>query len=186
MSVSRIASRYAKSLLDFAQESDKLDAVKTDMEVLDKALESRELKMLLKSPIVSENKKKDVFQAIFSDKLSETTMTFFNIILNKGREEFIPAISNAFGSQYKKLKGISTVKLTTASPISEANLEAIKAKLLSSNETDKHVEIETAVDPSIIGGFVLEIGDKLYNDSIAYKLSQMKKNFNGNVHKSAM
>lgn len=186
MSVSRIASRYAKSLIDFAQESNKIEEVRGDMATLDKALESRDLVMLLKSPIVSEPKKKEVFQAIFGDKLSETTLGFFNIILNKGREEYIPAISNEFEAQYKKMKGISGVKLTTATPISEANLASIKSKLLSSNETDTSVEIETKVDPSIIGGFILEIGDKLYNDSIAYKLAQMKKGFKGNLHESAM
>ena len=186
MSVSRIASRYAKSLIDYAQETNNLEEVKEDMRTLDKALESRDLVMLLKSPIVSETKKKEIFQIIFGDKLAKTTLTFFNIIMNKGREEYIPAISNEFEAQYKKIKGISSVKLTTATPISESNLQAIKSKLLSSDETDLSVEIETVVDPSIIGGFVLEIGDKLYNDSIAYKLSKMKKDFKGNAHVSAM
>ncbi len=186
MSVSRIASRYAKSLIDFAQENNKLEEVKTDMTVLDKALESRDLVMLLKSPIVNELKKKEIFNVVFDGKLSETTLGFLNIILNKGREEFIPAISDEFEAQYKMMKGISDVKLTTASPISEANLASIKSKLLSSNETAQQVEIETIVDPSIIGGFIIEIGDKLYNDSLAYKLSQMKKQFKGNQHESAM
>jgi len=186
MSVSRIASRYAKSLIDFAQETNKLEEVRGDMATLDQALESRDLVMLLKSPIVSEPKKKEIFQVVFGDKLSETTLGFFNIILNKGREEYIPAISDAFEDQYKQMKGISGVKLTTATPITEANLASIKAKLLASDETDATVEIETAVDPSIIGGFILEIGDKLYNDSIAYKLAQMKKGFKGNLHESSM
>lgn len=186
MSVSRIASRYAKSLIDFAQENNKLEEVKGDMATLEKALENRDLTMLLKSPIVSEVKKKEIFQAIFGDKLSKTTLTFFNIILNKGREEYIPAISDEFDAQYKQMKGISTVRLTTAAPISEANLSAIKSKLVASSQTDEQVEIETVVDPEILGGFVLEIGDKLYNDSIAYKLSQMKKEFRGNAHVSQL
>ncbi|MDG1718189.1 MAG: ATP synthase F1 subunit delta [Saprospiraceae bacterium] len=186
MSVSRIASRYAKSLIDFAQENNKLEEVRTDMALLDKALESRDLVMLLKSPIVNELKKKEIFNVLFDGKLSDTTLGFLNIIMNKGREEYIPAISNEFEAQYKLMKGISEVKLTTATPISEANLSSIKAKLLSSNETSQEVEIDTIVDPSILGGFIIEIGDKLYNDSIAYKLSQMKKGFKGNLHESAM
>ena len=186
MSVSRIASRYAKSLIYFAQENNKLEEVRTDMALLDKALESRDLVMLLKSPIVNELKKKEIFNVLFDGKLSDTTLGFLNIIMNKGREEYIPAISNEFEAQYKLMKGISEVKLTTATPISEANLSSIKAKLLSSNETSQEVEIDTIVDPSILGGFIIEIGDKLYNDSIAYKLSQMKKGFKGNLHESAM
>ena len=186
MSVSRIASRYAKSLIDFAQENNKLEEVRTDMALLDKALESRDLVMLLKSPIVNELKKKEIFNVLFDGKLSDTTLGFLNITMNKGREEYIPAISDEFEAQYKLMKGISEVKLTTATPISEANLSSIKAKLLSSNETSQEVEIDTIVDPSILGGFIIEIGDKLYNDSIAYKLSQMKKGFKGNLHESAM
>ena len=186
MSVSRIASRYAKSLIDFAQENNKLEEVRTDMALLDKALESRDLVMLLKRPIVNELKKKEIFNVLFDGKLSDTTLGFLNIIMNKGREEYIPAISDEFEAQYKLMKGISEVKLTTATPISEANLSSIKAKLLSSNETSQEVEIDTIVDPSILGGFIIEIGDKLYNDSIAYKLSQMKKGFKGNLHESAM
>ena len=186
MSVSRIASRYAKSLIDFAQENNNLEEVKNDMAVLDKALESRDLVMLLKSPIVNELKKKEIFKAVFAGKLSETTLGFLNIILNKGREEYIPAISNEFEAQYKLMKGISDVTLTTASPISEANLASIKAKLIFSNETAQQVDIETVVDPSILGGFIIEIGDKLYNDSIAYKLSQMKKQFKGTQHEGAI
>lgn len=182
MSVSRIASRYAKSLIDYARETNRLEEVKEDMRTLDKALESRDLVMLLKSPIVNESKKKSIFKEVFTGKLSETTLSFFNIIMNKGREEYIPAISTEFENQYKELKGISSVKLITATPISDANLASIKAKLLASDETDQQVEIETVVDPSIIGGFVLEIGDKLYNDSVAYKLAQMKKGFKGNAH----
>jgi F-type H+-transporting ATPase subunit delta len=84
------------------------------------------------------------------------------------------------------MKGISDVTLTTASPISEANLASIKDKLLSSNETAQQVDIETVVDPSILGGFIIEIGDKLYNDSITYKLSQMKKQFKGTQHEGAI
>jgi len=139
MSVSRISSRYAKSLIDFAQENNKLEEVRTDMALLDKALESRDLVMLLKSPIVNELKKKEIFNVLFDGKLSDTTLGFLNIIMNKGREEYIPAISNEFEAQYKLMKGISEVKLTTATPISEANLSSIKAKLLSSNETSQEV-----------------------------------------------
>ena len=71
MSVSRIASRYAKSLIDFAQENNNLEEVKNDMAVLDKALESRDLVMLLKSPIVNELKKKEIFNVLFDGKLSK-------------------------------------------------------------------------------------------------------------------
>jgi F-type H+-transporting ATPase subunit delta len=104
------------------------------------------------------------------------TNAFFKLILTKGRESYLPEISKEFLNQYKSLIGLTTVKLTTATPIEESNLTQIKSKLISSKETAKDVEIITAVDPKILGGFILQIGDKLFDNSIAFKLNQIKKN----------
>ena len=71
--------------------------------------------------------------------------------------------------------GLTTVTLTTATPVDAGNLSDIKTRLLASEETAKDVEIITKTNPDIIGGFVLQIGDKLYDNSIAYKLKQIRK-----------
>ena len=180
MSVSRISSRYAKSLLDLSVEGNSTDKVVNDIEVFSKMLESRDLQLLLKSPIVSAGKKSEIFTALFNGKFSELTMAFFNIILKKGREEFLPQIAEDFMQQYKKAKGITDVKLTTASKVPDSLLDEIKSKLLNSDSTSETVEITTSVDEDLIGGFVVEIGDKLYDDSIAHKLNEMKKQFASN------
>jgi len=185
MSAQRIASRYAKSLIDFGNEKGQLETIATDMKWFLEAVKSRDLLNLLKSPIVSIGKKRDVFDAIFKPNLSETTNTFFNIILTKGREAIIPEIAVEFDLQYKSLKHVSTVKLTTAAPLTEEMVKQIEAKLLASNATDEKIELETAVNPDIIGGYVIEIGDKLYDDSIAYKLNKLKKEFSDNKYVKA-
>jgi len=175
MSVIRIASRYAKSLLDLAKDQNAMDEVVSDMEGFSKMVENRDLYLLLKSPIINAGKKADVFNALFEGKVNKLTKAFFDISLRKGRERYLPEIATEFLNQYKKMKGISSVKLTTASPISNAALEAIKAKLLASDVTDSAVEIETSVDESLIGGFVVEIGDKLIDASVSHKLAQLAK-----------
>lgn len=185
MSVKRIASRYAKSLLDFAKEQGQVDAVTADMDWFIEAVQNKDLVSLLKSPIVSQGKKRDIFEAIFSSKLGKTTNSFFNIILTKGRESLLPEIAAEYKLQYKSLNKISAVKLKTASPLSDDSIKQIEAKLLASNVTDEKLELETEVDPSIIGGFVLEIGDKLYDDSIAHKLNNLKKEFSDNKYVKA-
>jgi len=175
MSVNRIATRYAKSLLDLAVESNVLEAVKGDVEAFTKMVENRDLLLLLKSPIINATKKQGVFDALFGSKFNKLTNAFFNIVLKKGREMYLPEIGKEFMTQYKKLIGLTTVTLTTATPVDAGNLADIKTRLLASNETAKDVEIITKTDPEIIGGFVLQIGDKLYDNSIAYKLKQIRK-----------
>jgi F-type H+-transporting ATPase subunit delta len=175
MSVNRIATRYAKSLLDLAVEQNVLEAVKSDIESFVKMVENRDLYLLLKSPIINATKKESVFEALFGNRFNKLTNAFFNIVLRKGRETYLPEIGKEFITQYKKLIGLTTVTLTTATPVDAGNLADIKTRLLASKETANDVEIITVTDPEIIGGFVLQIGDKLYDNSIAFKLKQIRK-----------
>lgn len=177
MSAIRIAGRYAKSLVDLAQEQGKLDTIKGDIDGFISATENRDFSLLLKNPIVPQGKKSEVLKAIFGGKVDELTMAFFNIVLRKGREEYLPMIAEEFGNQYRAIKGLTKVQLITATEMSAENLEQIKTKLLGSSATDKEVEISTTVDPSLIGGFVIKIGDKLYDNSVAYQLGKLKKEF---------
>lgn len=182
MSVQRIASRYAKSLIDLAVEQNKLERVLEDVNSFREVLKNREFKLLTKSPIVSTSKKQDIFKALFEGKYDELTMAFLNILLTKGRESYLPDIAVEFLSQYKKLKHISTVKLTTAAPLSDEALASIKGKLLDSTVTDDQVEITVEVDPELIGGFIIEFEDNIYDASVANKLDELKKGFRDNKY----
>ena len=91
-------------------------------------------------------------------------------------------IAGEYIVQYKAIKHISTVKLTTASKLSEAAVKNIHDKLLASTSTDKNVELVTDVDAALIGGFIIEFEDKLYDASVAHKLGQMKKEFKDNLY----
>ena len=182
MSVTRIAARYAKSLLDLAQEQGKLDRVLGDVQAFNSATEQRDFFLLLKSPIVNPDKKGKILKEIFGDKFDELSMAFINIVLRKGRESYLPDITKEFLVQYNVLKQISKVKLTTATAVSAESLAAIKAQLEGSSKTLANIEIETAVNPDLIGGFVIEFDDKLYDSSVAHKLAQLKKGFSGNQY----
>ena len=185
MSVIRIASRYAKSLIDLAQDQNVMAEVVKDMEGFSKMVENRDLYLLLKSPIINVGKKADIFNALFEGKVNKLTKAFFDICLRKGREAYLPEIAEEFLNQYKKMMGISSVKLTTAAPISASTLESIKAKLLASDVTDKAVEVETDVDESLIGGFVVQIGDKLIDASVSHKLAQLAKSMTDKEYEKA-
>ena len=182
MSVLRIAGRYAKALIDLAQEQDKLEKIHEDVQYFHAVAQNREVSLLLKSPIIKTDKKAKIFSALFGDKLDKLTLAFFDIILKKGRESYLSNIADAFIRQYKKIKHISTVKLTTAQPISEDTVNAIKAKLAGSDVADTNIDLQVTTDENIIGGFILEFGDKLYNASIAHKLAKLRKEFSKNTY----
>jgi len=182
MSVHRIASTYAKSLLDLSLERKNVDTIRTDMLGLTDCMASRDLVLMLKSPIVTADRKQKVLNALFDGKIDPLSKSFIDIVLRKGREQYLPEIVKAFEVQYKAHKKITTVTLKTAVPLSNEKLEAIKSKLLASNITDESVEITTAVDPEIIGGFIVEVGDKLYDASVAHKLAKLRKGFVGNEY----
>jgi F-type H+-transporting ATPase subunit delta len=182
MSVSRISTRYAKSLLDLARDRNELDSVKKDMDVFADAVKNRDFYLFLKSPIINTGKKLSVIHTIFEGKIGTTTKAFFDIVIKKGREMYLPEIAVDFIAQYKVYNKISTITLTTATPLAESALNEIKAKLLNSNITMDKLDIITKIDPAIIGGFVIEVGDKLYDASITHKLDQIGKEFVGNQY----
>jgi len=177
----RIASRYAKSLLDLAIEQNSVERVLEDINSFKKATENRDFYLLLKSPIINTTKKASIVKAIFGEQFDKMTLGFINIVLNKGRESYLPDIADQFIVQYKKHKHVSTVTVTTAAPLSEDALNKIKEQLLGSTSTDDNVELVTKVDEDIIGGFVIEFDDKLYDASVAHKLAKLKKEFSKNL-----
>jgi F-type H+-transporting ATPase subunit delta len=180
--VQRVAYRYAKSLLDIAVDQNNLEAINSDMGTIKEALNNKDLRLLVKSPIIKPAKKIAIFKEIFGGSVDKVTMAFLEIVTKKGRENILLDLTTAFDEQYKKLQHVTGVKLTTAAPISEQDLAQIKSNLLKSTATDKEVDVETAVDPELIGGFVLQMGDKMYDASVAYQLEQVKKKFSDNKY----
>lgn len=176
----RLAARYAKSILDLAIEKGQLEAEHGDMLLLKQTCrDSKELVNLLRSPIIKADKKGKILQAIFAGKISPLTSAFITLLLNKEREGYLPEIASAFVEQYKIYKGISTVKLTTAMPVSEDLKQAILQKLRAERHLDQ-IELDTEVRKELIGGFILEIGDERMDSSVAFELNNVRKQFQNN------
>jgi F-type H+-transporting ATPase subunit delta len=178
----RLASRYAKSLIDIAQEQNALEAVKADMELVQTICASnQDLVLMLKSPIVKADKKAAVMHAILDGKVQPVTMAFMSLLITKGREFYLPEIAETFSMQYKALKNIKSVQLTTAVAIDDELKNSIRDKVAASVQ-DGHIELNTHVDADLIGGFTLEIGDKLFDASIKRDLIDIKKQFTKNLY----
>lgn len=173
MSSYRLASRYSKSLLQLAQERNALETVYSEMLGIHALTSgSKELKLLLKSPIISADKKLSVLKKLFDGKISELTYKFLELLVKKGRESYIPEITSAFIEQYKALKKITTVKLTSAIKLDSATVEQI-VSALKTQAGITSIDLKEEIDESLIGGFVLQYGDKQIDASVQRSLQQL-------------
>jgi F-type H+-transporting ATPase subunit delta len=178
----RLAGRYAKSLIDLAQEKGQLEVVYKDMQYLQQVVkQSRDFVVLMKSPVIKADKKNAILDAVSKDKLSEMTKGFNRLLVLKGREAALPEIVNAFIEQYNLIKGIHKVKLTTAVEPTEELKNAIMRKMVVEAGLDK-VELETKVDPAIVGGFILEFNNNKVDASIQRDLREIRKQFVDNQY----
>lgn len=141
--------------------------------------QSREFLNMLRSPVVASDKKLAVLEAVAKGKISEMTAAFTRLLVTKNREGELPEIITSFIRQYKEYKNIHIVKLTTATPVSESVKTALVERVRQTSNL-QNIELETAVDPNIIGGFVLQTGDKLVDASVAYELKEISREFENN------
>lgn len=174
MSELRVASRYAKSLLELAHEQGALEEVNGDMQLFTKTLEqNRDLAMTISSPIIKNTKKQAILKAIFFGKVNKLTLAIFEVLSRKNREAYLPLIAKEFQSQYAAFKGIKTAQVITPfalTPELRANFEQLVAQKTGSSK----VELTEKVDASLIGGYVLNIGDLQIDESVKSKLTGLK------------
>ncbi|MDH5474449.1 MAG: ATP synthase F1 subunit delta [Cyclobacteriaceae bacterium] len=182
MSDVRAASRYAKSLLELADEKGVLDEVQKDMLLLSSVCEeNRDFLMMLKNPIVKHRKKREILEAIFKGKVNEITCAIFDIITRKNREPILPTIATEFNKQYNVINGIVTAKITTTTPL-DSKLKKEFEEIVLQISKGNSVQLEEVVDENIIGGFVLNVEDKQIDDSIKTKLNELKIKFSQNSY----
>jgi F-type H+-transporting ATPase subunit delta len=173
--MSRAAIRYAKAILDIAQTSGKAEAVNNDMKsIINAVSESADLKDFLTSPIIKMEVKKSALSEIFSNVEKETNSLFHLLFENK-RFEILEAIAIQYNKLFDESNGIEVAKVTTAFPITAELETKVLAKI--AEFSNKKITIQNIVDPSIIGGFILRVGDQQYNASVASKLSELKREF---------
>jgi len=173
----RLATRYAKSLIDLSIERGQLEQVYLDNLYLKGILQgSKELINFLNNPVINSEKKLKVIQSLRSGQTSEITQSFNDLLVKKGRESYLPEIADAFITQYKEYKGIYTVILTTAIPVSDDVKNTIIGRIKREGNM-KEVELISVVQENIIGGFILEGNGRRIDASVAYDLTKIKNRF---------
>jgi F-type H+-transporting ATPase subunit delta len=176
MSLQTVAFRYAKSLLDLAKEKNVETKVYEDMKLFNQVCDdNHQFYLMLKSPIVSHFDKLSILQKTFSGKVDPSSMSIFEIITRKNREELLPHIAEDYLRQYEESKGIQKAFVTTATPLTDAQ-KADFTKIVA-DSTGKQVVIVEKIDISLIGGYVLRVNDRQIDTSVKTKLNDLKVKF---------
>ena len=185
MSGSRAAVRYAKAILSFALEQSKEVEVNEDMLLIDTTIEeSKDLQLLLNSPVIKSELKKVALKEIFTSKVTSLTIGLIDLLIDNKRLSILSDVTKKYTVLFDKLKGIEVAKVTTAIPLTEALNKQVLSKV--KEITGKDATIENIINPDIIGGFILRIGDVQYDASVANKLQGLKRQFESESYSSKL
>jgi F-type H+-transporting ATPase subunit delta len=177
MSNIRVAFRYAKSLLELSEENNVLEAVKGDFKIfLSIADENRSVGLALDSPIISYDKKFNILKLLLGESANKLTISFFDLVTRKKRSNLLISTAKEFLRQYNVYKNIQVAEITTTLPLTDdLRIEIVNlVKEISGLQT---VELVEKIDKDLIAGFVLKVGDKLWDDSISGKLRKARMKF---------
>ena len=174
MNDSKISVRYAKALFLSALEGKNLDTVIKDIELLNTSFQVDGFNEMLESPVIKTSEKKKLVDAVYSKSISELSLNFLHLIITNKRESYLEGILRNFTGLYRDHKGIKNAELTIPLEVSDD----YKKKFLNLLEQvfDAKIELNSIINPDIIGGFILKVDDEQFDASVSSSLAKMKKN----------
>jgi F-type H+-transporting ATPase subunit delta len=182
MTDSRASFRYVKSLLGLAIEQNAVEQVHSDMLMFSRIVDSnRDFRLMLRNPVIKHDTKRAILEKIFKGKVHSLTMAIFDILTRKNREPILPAIAREFHNAYNEYKGIGKAVVITAVPL-DAKLRSEFEELVKKYSDRKQVELIEKVDTAMIGGFILNVGDRQVDASINNKIKALKLEFSQNPY----
>ncbi|WP_300564701.1 ATP synthase F1 subunit delta [Flavobacterium sp.] len=173
MSSTRAAIRYAKAILDMANSKSAANEVSQDMTLIATTIKGNlELNTFIQNPTIKVEVKESALLEVFAS-VNNVTKGLFHLLLENKRFEILESIAVEYNKLFDEANGVEVAKVTTAIAITPE----LEAKVLAKIKefSNKKVTIENIVDTSIIGGFILRIGDKQYNASVANRLQVLKR-----------
>ncbi|MDG2195150.1 MAG: ATP synthase F1 subunit delta [Polaribacter sp.] len=176
MKGTRAALRYARAILNLAKEAGLETDVNKDMQLIVATIsESSDLQIMLKSPVIKASDKKRVLKAVFADNVNSISLGLFNVLEENKRMVLLAPIASQYTIIYDHLKSMHVAIVTTAVPLTKEIEEQVLNKIveLTGNKTS----IENKVDPSILGGFIIRVGDLQYDASIANNFNELRREF---------
>ena len=173
--MARVAIRYAKAMLSLATDKKVAETVNNDMKLMAKTFaENTALSQMLTNAVIKSETKKEVLLQVFP-KINTISTNLFDVLITNKRVDILNDIALQYNKLFNILNGKQVAKVTTAFPMTK-DLEAkVLAKV--NTLTNKEVTLENIIDETILGGFILRVGDVQYNASISNKLNKLKREF---------
>jgi F-type H+-transporting ATPase subunit delta len=176
MKDARAALRYAKAILNLAKDSKSETAVNDDMSLIAATIaENKDLEVMLKSPIVKASDKMNVLNALFEGKVDSITLGLFHLLKDNKRIAMLKSIAIKYSIVFDHLKHTQAAVVTTAVALTEEIEKLVLDKVVAL--TGKKAKLENVVNPAILGGFILRVGDVQYDASISNSLNELRKEF---------
>ncbi len=173
MSSTRAAIRYAKAILDLANSKSVALEVSQDMTLIANTIkENKELSDFIENPTLKNEVKKNALSEVFAS-VNGVSKSLFHLLFENKRFEILESIAVEYNKLFDEANGVEVAKVTTAIAMTPELESKVLAKIAAFS--NKKVTIENTVDPAIIGGFILRIGDKQYNASVADRLQTLKR-----------
>jgi F-type H+-transporting ATPase subunit delta len=173
--VQEIAEVYSRALFDAAKEDDVLDPVHDELNEFADALEdegNRELRLFFYSPYFSSDEKKDGVEKVISDA-DERLRNFLQLLAERHRMPALPRIRRDFNSLWREEKQLLPVNVTSAIELDEQLVQGIGERI--QEQTGREVELTSDVDPEVLGGLVLRVGNMVLDASIRARLDHIRK-----------
>jgi F-type H+-transporting ATPase subunit delta len=175
MKLSRAASRYAKAVLGIAQDKGQADAVNADMrDILSTVSKSKDLRSFLTSPLLKADQKKSGLKEVFKSS-NAITQGLFDLLASKNRTAILEDVAMSYVVMYEDLNKREIATVTTAVELSAVLEEKILAK--AKTLAGKDITLVKKVDPSILGGYILRVGDREINASVERSFSELRRTF---------
>lgn len=166
------ARRYAEAAFEIAERDDSMAAWRDALAIADERLTGADAMRLLSSPAVPVRARIEVLERILGEDVSGAPRNLLALLVRRGRFEQLPAVIREFGRLYRQREGIVQATVTVAARLDAVELEALRTQLRTM--TGKHIELSEEVDPSLLGGVVVRMGDQLIDGSVSGRLQRLR------------
>ncbi len=174
MAQESVARRYAAALMNQALASGSLDTVSSELNGVAQTLTgSPLLAAYLANPLVVRERKKAVIGQVFEKEVGKATMGFLNLLVDKRRIDAFSEVKTELDRLVRAHKNVALASATSAVPLTAAQLKDLEKALEA--RTGKDIELTTSVDPSLMGGILVRIGDTVLDGTVKGKLERLRE-----------
>lgn len=182
MNISPVAYRYARSLMQLAQEHQAVDSVRDDLLLVANVTEaSRDLQVMLKSPVIKPDSKLKVLGRVFGGQIGHISERFINILVRKGREDMLLEIAQAYQEVYRQANNILLAEVRSAAPLTDEARARVR-QMVEQRHPGKKITLNETVDAALIGGAVIRVGDEQIDASVSRRLGDLRRKFSENPY----